>query len=130
VCNIADAGLADASYYAAVRPNRHDQYKEADHGTFFANLKEAGDALSDDMKLEVFANESSWVSWAMATVGLPHSSVSRFYTLIKDEKVSTVIYKWVKHAFGRETFVVSQWTSIVSQRMWSVCFSLRPPHQQ
>jgi hypothetical protein len=80
------------------------------------------DLLPDDMKLKVFANESSWVNWAMATVGLPQSSVSRFYTLIKDEKVSKVIHKCVKHAFGRETFVVSQWTSIVSQRMWTVCF--------
>lgn len=74
------------------------------------------------MKLTVFENEASWSSWAMATVGLPKNSVSRFYTLMKDEKVNKVIYKWVTHAFGRETFVVSQWTSIVSQRMWTVCY--------
>jgi hypothetical protein len=73
------------------------------------------------MHMKVFANESSWVAWATATVGLPKSSVGRFYTLIKDDKISAVIFPWVKHAFGRETFVVSQWTSMQSQRMWGVC---------
>jgi hypothetical protein len=103
-----------------VRPNRHDHYKEADHGTFFANLKAAGDLLSDDQKITVFSNENSWTEWASAKVGLPKASVGRFYTLVKDEKMSELVFPWVSHAFGRETFVVSHWTNLQSQRMIAV----------
>ena len=62
MCNIADVDIATASYFEAVRPNRRDQYKKADQETFFANLKAASDLLPSAKKLEVFANEASWVS--------------------------------------------------------------------
>jgi hypothetical protein len=117
VCDIADGDSVTAEYYELVRPNRHDQYKEADQGTFFANLKAAGDLLSDDKKITVFANESHWTEWATQTVGLPKASVSRFYQLIKDDKISALVFPWVQLGFGRETFVVSHWTSMQSQRM-------------
>lgn len=129
VCDIADADSVTAEYYELVRPNRHDQYKEADQGTFFANLKAAGDLLPDDKKITVFANESHWTEWATQTVGLPKNSVSRFYQLIKDDKISALVFPWVKHCFGRETFVVSHWTSMQSQRMMQVGRPLRR-HQQ
>jgi hypothetical protein len=60
VCDIADADNVTTEYYKLVRPNRHDQYKEADQSTFFTNLKAAGDLLSDDKKITIFANESHW----------------------------------------------------------------------
>jgi hypothetical protein len=120
VCDIADADRVDDEYHELVRPNRRDQYKEADQGTFFANLKNAGDSLNPTKKMHVFANESNWVEWATEQVGLPKASVGRFYTLIKDEKVSQIVNRWVNYEFGRETFVISHWTSLQSQRMIKV----------
>ena len=80
-------------------------------------MKAAGDLLSDDKKLTVFTNERSWVSWANNSVGLPSNNTPRFYTIIKDEKVSALVDRWVRHEFGRETFVISHWTSLQSQRI-------------
>jgi hypothetical protein len=120
VCDIADADRATSEYFELVRPNRGDQYKEADAGTFWANLKAAMDLLSDDQKLAVLENEKIWAEWASATVGLSKSNVGRYYSLIKYEKVAELVDRWVLHAFGRETFVISHWSNMQSQRMMGV----------
>jgi hypothetical protein len=57
-------------------------------------------------------NERNWAEWAAATVGLPKSSVGRYYSLIKYEKVGELVDRWVQHAFGRETFVISHWSNM------------------
>jgi hypothetical protein len=104
-----------------MRTNKYDPYRANDDGTNLLTAIAAWHLLRPEERTKFGLNSETFSQWLVDAVGINVKSAPRFHSLVKAPLWAEMAVDWCNFSFGRQTFVVSNWTDAISTRIPSVC---------
>jgi hypothetical protein len=120
VCDIHDFDKCDVEYFQVARIKEKDVYLSQSEGDSFVTAWDAWTSLTATDRMKIRKNESTMAAWLEGELGFKVDSISRYNQLLKNDGWNTLAKQFCNHRFGRETFVISNFTDCMQHRIREV----------
>jgi len=120
VCDIHDFDKCDAEYFQVARINKEDAYLSQSEGDSFVTAWDAWTSLTPADRVRIGKNESTVAAWLEGELGFRVDSGARYNQLLKDDAWNALAKQFCDHRFGREAFVISNFTDCMQHRIREV----------
>jgi hypothetical protein len=116
VCDIYDYDLGNPDFWIAARTNKPDTYLAASAGDTFLTVWNRWADLTEAERAAHGKNAET-VADFMAQIGVQVESHARYNSLLKNSYWNALAYQFCQHRFGRDSFVISNFTEAMQQRL-------------
>ena len=108
--------MGNPDFWIAARTNKPDTYMAASAGDTFLTVWNRWSDLSVTERAAVGKNART-VADFMLRIGVQVDSEARYNSLLKHSFWNAMAYQFCQHRFGRDSFVISNFTEAMQQRL-------------
>jgi hypothetical protein len=120
VCDIHDFDKCDAEYFQVARINKGDIYLSQSEGESFITASDAWTSLAAVDRMRIRKNESTVTAWLEGELGFKIHSGPLYNQLLKNGAWNALAKRFCDHRFGREAFVIYNFTNCIQHRILEV----------